>query len=476
MTAALVWFRRDLRVQDHAALHHALKTHRRVYCCFVFDTGILDPLPRRDRRVEFILRAVEEVDAALRETGGALIVRHGDPLIEVPQLAAELGVDEVYVNRDYEPAALARDAEVRHRLGSIGLLDFKDQVIFDRAEVMTQAGTPFSVFTPYKNAWLKKLDSDGLRSWPVDSYAGQLAPPAGARQLPTLRDLGFEAGAPGGEPLPAGMSGAQALFRDFIERIDDYARRRDFPAMNGCSGLSAHLRFGTISIRQLVAYAQAQPGQGAATWLSELIWRDFYHAVLWHHPRVVTQCFKPAFDALRWDSAPDLFDAWRAGRTGYPLVDAAMRQLAGSGFMHNRLRMITASFLSKDLGLDWRRGEAWFAEKLLDFDLAANNGGWQWAASTGCDAQPWFRIFNPVTQSEKFDAEGRFIRRYVPELARVPQKFIHAPWKMTTAQQTACGVSIGRDYPAPVVDHAAARIRTLARFQAVPRIGPVAEP
>ena len=471
MSSALVWFRRDLRVHDHAALHHALKTHLRVYCAFVFDTTILDPLPRRDRRVEFILRAVQEVAAALEEMGGALIVRHGDPLLEIPRLVEELGASALYFNRDYAPAAIARDAGINRRIlddkPGADCLDFKDQVIFDRAEVMTQAGSPFSVFTPYKNAWLKKLDAADLHSWPVEEYAAGLARPGGDTRLPTLTDLGFAPTDLGELRLPTGMSGAQAMFRDFIERIDDYAAKRDFPAVKGCSYLSAHLRFGTISIRQLAAHAHAEASRGAATWLSELIWRDFYHAILWHHPRVATQCFKPAFDALRWDTAHDLFAAWCAGRTGYPLVDAAMRQLVHSGWMHNRLRMVTASFLSKDLGLDWRQGEAWFAEKLLDFDLAANNGGWQWAASTGWDAQPWFRIFNPVTQSERFDAEGRFILRYVPELSRVPQKFIHAPWKMSAAEQAACGVHIGRDYPAPVVDHAAARARTLARFQAV---------
>lgn len=471
MSAALVWFRRDLRVQDHAALHHALQVHERVYCVFVFDTTILDRLPRRDRRVEFILRAVEDVAAALREMGGGLIVRHGDPRVEIPRLAAELGASAVYANRDYEPAAIARDEEVSRRLASADarFLDCKDQVIFERDEVMTQGGTPFSVFTPYKNAWLKRLGAADLQPWPVEALGSHLAPPPDRERMPTLRDLGFEATDLGELRLPTGMSGAQALFRDFIERIDDYAVARDFPAVKGCSYLSAHLRFGTISIRQLAAYAHVQPSRGAATWLGELIWRDFYHAILWHHPRVATQCFKPAFDALRWDDAPDLFAAWCAGRTGYPLVDAAMRQLAYSGWMHNRLRMVTASFLTKDLGLDWRRGEAWFAEKLLDFDLAANNGGWQWAASTGCDAQPWFRIFNPVTQSQKFDAEGRFIRRYVPELERVPQKFIHAPWTMSAADQAACTVVIGRDYPAPVVDHAAARTRTLERYKAIER-------
>jgi deoxyribodipyrimidine photo-lyase len=469
MTTALVWFRRDLRVQDHAALHHALNAHRRVHCVFIFDSNILDPLPRCDRRVEFILRAVEEVDAALRAMGGGLIVRQGDPCAEIPRLAGELGVDAVYANRDYAPAAIARDDEVNRRLASANsrLLDFKDQVIFERNEILTLGGTPFSVFTPYKNAWLKRLTSAELNPYPVEPHAAKLAPPPAGTSLPTLAQLGFETTDLASLRLPTGMSGAQALFRDFVERIDDYATARDFPAVKGCSYLSPHLRFGTISIRQLAAQAQGMPGRGAATWLSELIWRDFYHAVLWHHPRVVTHCFKPEFDALRWDPAPDLFSAWREGRTGYPLIDAAMRQLSQAGWMHNRLRMVTASFLTKDLGIDWRQGEAWFAEKLLDFDLAANNGGWQWAASTGCDAQPWFRIFNPVTQSEKFDPEGRFIRRYLPELKQIPQKFIHAPWRMAPADQAACGVLVGRDYPLPVVDHVLARARTLDRFKAV---------
>ena len=469
MSVALVWFRRDLRVQDHAALHHALNAHRRVHCVFVFDRTILDPLPRCDRRVEFILRAVEEVDAALRAMGGALIVRHGDPREEIPRLAGELGAAAVYANRDYEPLAIARDAEVNRRLAAADclLLDFKDQVVFERDELMTQGGTPFSVFTPYKNAWLRRLTPRDLEPFPIEAMAARLAPARAGDRLPGLEELGFVATDLAALRLPTGMSGAQMLFRDFAERIDDYAAKRDYPAQKGCSYLSAYLRFGTVSIRQLAAYAHAQSSRGAATWLSELIWRDFYHAILWHHPRVVSGCFKPEFDALHRDDAPELLAAWQAGRTGYPLVDAAMRQLDQAGWMHNRLRMVAASFLTKDLGIDWRRGEAWFAEKLLDFDLAANNGGWQWAASTGCDAQPWFRIFNPVTQSEKFDPEGRFILRYVPELREVPAKYLHAPWRMSAADQAACGVIIGRDYPVPVVDHAVARECTLRRYKSV---------
>lgn len=487
MTSALVWFRRDLRTFDHAALFHALKAHDEVYCVFVFDSTILDRLPRSDRRVAFILRAVEEVAEDLRRMGGALIILRGDPREEIPQLAARLGVQAVYANRDYEPAALQRDAAVAENIRRLTNADrlntvahdfflFKDQVIFECDEVLTQQGKPFAVFTPYKNAWLKQLTPYYLQAYPVDRYAAHLAAPdavttaclkEGAFGMPTLSELGFASMDPANLTLPTGMRGGRSLFLEFIERLDHYASDRDFPAANGTSSLSAHLRFGTVSIRQLAGYAHSQTGRGAATWLSELIWRDFYQMILWHHPHVVTQAYKPAMDALAWDDAPDLLGVWQQGKTGYPLVDAAMRQLMQTGFMHNRLRMVTASFLTKDLGIDWRLGERWFAERLLDFDLAANNGGWQWAASTGCDAQPWFRIFNPVTQSEKFDPHGHFIRRYVPELLSVPKQFIHAPWKMNASQQAACGISIGQDYPCPVVDHAVARERTLQRFSPV---------
>lgn len=488
MATALVWFRRDLRSYDHAALRYALEENDQVYCVFVFDTAILASLPKSDRRVEFIHHALVELDTSLRENGGALIVRHGNPVDEIPRLVASLGIDAVYVNRDDEPAAIARDDAVRSRCSGefakhgvapakrVGCAkptlravsnwrDFKDQVIFEGPEVLTQAGKPFSVFTPYKNAWLRALVPTTLAPHAVDFTSLHLAKPLANERIPTLVELGFESTNLKSLNLPTGMSGAQSLFRDFTERIDDYAERRNFPAVKGPSYLSTHLRFGTISIRQLTAYAHAQPSGGAQTWLSELIWRDFYHAILWHNPHVIKGCFKPQFDLLKWDNAPDLLVAWQHGKTGYPLVDAAMRQLLQTGYMHNRLRMVAASFLCKDLGLDWRLGEAWFAEKLLDFDLAANNGGWQWAASTGCDAQPWFRIFNPVTQSEKFDTEGKFIRRYVPELAKVTSKRIHAPWLMSDDEQVQCGVQIGVDYPAPVIDHALARERTLARYK-----------
>jgi deoxyribodipyrimidine photo-lyase len=469
MDAALVWFRRDLRLTDHAALFHALKAARRVYCAFVFDRAILDELLAEgcvaDRRVEFILASISEVHEALRRRGSALIVRHGYAAEEIERLAEDLRVDAVFAAEDYEPYARERDAKVSAALTAKGraLHLAKDQVIFARDEVLTGTGKPFSVFTPYKNAWLRTLEPAHLQPYPVERFARNLAPP-GARRMLALADIGFRPTNLAALGIPTGMSGARRLFDDFLARIDKYHERRDFPVVKGPSHLSAHLRFGTISIRELAGRAHALGGRGAETWLSELVWRDFYFMILDHHPHVVGHAFKPELESVQFDNDPERFSAWCEGRTGYPLVDAAMRQINQTGYMHNRLRMIAASFLVKDLHVDWRWGERYFAERLNDFDLAANNGGWQWAASTGCDAQPYFRIFNPVTQSEKFDPGGKFIRRYVPELARVPDRFIHAPWQMRPADQSACGFAIGRDYPPPIVDHASARQLTLERY------------
>lgn len=479
---ALVWMRRDLRAHDHAALYHALVAAKEVWCAFVFDATILDPLPREDRRVEFIRDSLVDLDGALRElgersgrSGCGLVVRHGVAADEVPRLAAELGVQAVYANHDDDPAALARDAAVRGRLADLGIALHlsKDHVIFERSEVLTAAGSPFTVYTPYKNAWLKKVNPFYLRSYPVHRHAAALAAvPDGFGGVPDLDRLGFRATNLHELKLPAGASGGERLVTDFLHRIDAYDETRDFPSLKGPSYLSTHLRFGTVSIRDLAraAHERAMAGsRGAQTWLSELIWRDFYHQILHHHPHVVGHAFKPEYDRVAFErgkEAEALFEAWCEGRTGYPLVDAAMAQLNRTGYMHNRLRMVTASFLVKDLGIDWRRGEAYFAEKLNDYDLAANNGGWQWAASTGCDAQPYFRIFNPVTQSEKFDGQGRFIRRYLPQLSALSDADIHAPWLARPVDLAAAGVRLDIDYPMPVVMHDAARARTLERYAA----------
>jgi deoxyribodipyrimidine photo-lyase len=474
---ALVWFRRDLRADDHAALSHALRAARAVWCVFVFDRNILEPLPRADRRVEFIRDSLVVLDEALARQGGGLVVLRGDPVAEIPRLARELGVTAVYANHDDEPYARSRDAGVRSVLAEAGI-DFrtrKDHVIFERDEVLTATGKPYAVFTPYKRAWLARLTSEHLASHAVAEHATALAPPpAGRRGVPALAALGFEA-TNLREHLEPGAHAASRLLEDFLGRIDRYAEARDFPAVKGPSYLSVHLRFGTVSIRTLAraAHERMQAGsRGAEVWLSELIWRDFYHQVLFHHPHVVARAFRPEYDAVQWEqgaAADAAFAAWCAGCTGYPLVDAAMRQLNETGYMHNRLRMVSASFLTKDLGIDWRRGERYFALQLNDFDLAANNGGWQWAASTGTDAQPYFRIFNPVSQSEKFDARGDFIRRYVPELAKLAAPAIHAPWVAGTEELAAAGVRLGETYPAPIVDHAQARKRTLERYGVVTR-------
>ena len=485
LATALVWFRRDLRADDHAALYHALKAARQVWCAFVFDIDILDPLPRADRRVEFIRDTVAELAQSLEalgerhgEAGPRLLVGHGGAAAEIVRMAERLHVQAVYANHDDEPQALERDAKVRGALADLGIAlhTSKDHVVFERNEVLTASGNPYSVFTPYKNAWLAKLEPFFLRAYPVERYAASLAPlPAGLdAAVPTLAALGFEATNLHSIPIATGSAGAHAAFDDFLERIGAYEEARNFPAVKGPSYLSVHLRFGTISIREVARHAvermESRPkstGRGAEVWLSELIWRDFYHQSLHHHPEIVDRSAKPEYEHIRWEhgkAADAHFAAWCEGRTGYPLVDAAMAQINQTGYMHNRLRMATASFLCKDLGIAWQRGERWFAEKLIDYDLAANVGGWQWAASTGSDAQPWFRIFNPVTQSEKFDVEGKFIRRYLPQLAGLPPDLIHAPWLARPVDLAGAGIELGRDYPEPIVNHEEARQRTLQRY------------
>lgn len=492
MQKALVWLRRDLRLYDNAALHHVLQESAQVWLAFIFDTNILNPLLKEDkddqgkrllthdRRVDFIWQGLQQIDAELRALGGGLIVRFGKPTELIPQIAKDLGVNTVFTNHDYEPSAIARDAQVEKSLEQLGIAfkDYKDQVIFERKEILTNSNTVFSVFTPYKNSWLKNLQAKDLAAFDCTPKPGQIAsvPKKFDFPLPTLESMGF---CPTGieSYLPPGSQGGQAFLEDFLHRIDQYQVGRDFPAVKGVSYLSTHLRFGMLSIRGLVREAHRRMlagSMGATIWLSELIWRDFYFMILANHPRLAEgKSFKPDYDNIVWESgntAKKLFAAWCEGKTGYPLVDAAMRQLNQTGYMHNRLRMVVASFLTKDLGIDWRWGEAYFAQHLNDFELSSNNGGWQWASSSGCDAQPYFRIFNPTTQSEKFDPEGKFIRRYLPQLEKLSKKSIHAPWKAGQIELEVAGIQLGKDYPLPIVDHDEARKKTLVRYSVVKKV------
>jgi len=477
----MMWFRRDLRLQDNKALFFALQNCKKLHAVFVLDKDILDHLPRADRRVEFIIESLHALDASIKHASGnlqaGLIVQFASAAQAIPQLAHELQVDAVFVNHDDEPQSLQRDAQVRGHLAKNGIHfeTHKDHVIFERSEVMTQSGTPYGVFTPYKNAWLKKLQAEHVRDHDASAWHERFCarPASHAKPVPSLEAIGFKSTNLKDLHLPVAPSGAQVLLEDFAPRMSHYKDTRDFPAIKGPSYLSTHLRFGTISIRALarMTWPLSLAGDlGASTWLSELIWRDFYHQILHHHPRVVKGAFKPEYDRIQWESgahAKKLFQAWCEGETGYPLVDAAMKQINQTGYMHNRLRMVVASILVKDLGIDWKWGEAYFATHLNDFDLAANNGGWQWASSSGCDAQPYFRIFNPITQSEKFDPEGKFIKKYLPQFKDWPSKALHAPWLHVDKGMTLSGMKMGKDYPLPIVDHAQARESTLKRYAVI---------
>jgi len=421
-STTLFWFRRDLRLTDNAGLYDALSKNEHVLPVFIFDTQILDKLENKaDRRVEFIYQTLLQLKAELEGIGSSLLILHGNPI----EIFKELNPKSVYTNHDYEPYARERDSQVEKILSSkkIGFKTFKDQVIFDREEVVKDDGTPYTIFTPYSKKWKAKLKPFYVKSYPVEKYYGSLKK-IKPLPVPTLAELGFE---------PTGASFPEKVIKSSI--IEKYHEQRNFPAFQSTTRLSVHLRFGTISIRKLVQLALKKN----ETWLNELIWRDFYHMILWHFPKV-EKAFKPSYDRVLWRNDPHEFEAWCEGKTGYPIVDAGMRELNATGFMHNRVRMIVASFLTKHLLIDWRWGEAYFAEKLLDFDLAANNGGWQWASGSGCDAAPYFRVFNPYLQTEKFDPDQKYIKQWVPEL--------NTP-----------------EYPAPIVDHTLARDRVLKAYK-----------
>ena len=426
-TVNICWFRRDLRLADNAALHHALKSNHPVVPVFIFDKNILDDLEAKaDRRVEFIHAALTEMQQALIPIESSLEVYYDFPVAAFKLLLKKYKIEKVFTNHDYEPYAISRDGAVEKLLKEAGTTfhTYKDHVIFEKDEVMKEDGSPYSIFTPYSRRWKATLNNFYLKSYPLKEYFSNFfkQPPMA---IPSLTRMGFVAV---DKPFPSKQLN--------IELIKKYKEQRDYPAINGTSRLGVHLRFGTISIRQLANKAKEM----SDVFLNELIWRDFYQMILWNFPHVAHgKAFRPEYDFIQWRNNEKEFQQWCGGMTGFPIVDAGMRELNATGFMHNRVRMIVASFLTKDLLIDWRRGEAYFAEKLLDYDLASNNGGWQWASGSGCDAAPYFRIFNPTRQTENFDKQLQYIRKWIPELDDF-------------------------SYPAPMVEHDTARKRCLELY------------
>ncbi len=427
-SVTLFWFRRDLRLDDNSGLFRALQWGGKVLPLFIFDPDILDKLEERaDRRIPFISGALQEMQIRLQQAGSSLVVFHLPPLEAFRQLLTHYNVEAVFANTDYEPEALQRDRAIAALLREQGIPFFvgKDQVVFEKEEVVKPDGTPYTVFTPYAKAWKRKLTVNPIRHFASEQLLSRFLP-MNPRPLPGLGELGF----------------SDSGYRYVLPAIDrsviiNYDITRNYPAIAGTSGLSPHLRFGTVSIRRMAELA----AELNETWLNELIWREFFMSVLYHFPLVTEHPFKAKYAQVAWRNQPGEFDLWCNGQTGFPMVDAGMRQLMATGVMHNRVRMVVASFLTKHLLIDWRWGEAWFARHLLDYELASNNGNWQWAAGTGCDAAPWFRIFNPMEQARKFDPENRYIQRWVPE-AGTPH------------------------YPEPMVNHADARNRALQTYSA----------
>lgn len=427
MSKAIFWHRRDLRLEDNAGLFKACQSATEVQPVFIFDTEILKELDKTDARVEFIHQEIERLSTEYASHNLYLRVEIGNPVEIIPALAKELQINHVFTNRDYEPYALQRDKTLYDILQSMGIsfTGAKDHVIFEKNEVMKGDGTPYTVFTPYSRKWKERLSQEPISLHDSKGALNRVQGIDKAPKIPRLTDLGFE---------PSGLNFPSTEVEDLL--ISKYSDQRNFPAKPGTSKLGIHLRFGTISIRTLAL--KALPLN--ETYLNELIWREFYQMIIYHFPYTVTGAFRPAYDAVVWEDNPEHFKRWCEGTTGYPLVDAGMRELNATGFMHNRVRMVTASFLTKHLLIDWSLGEAYFAKKLLDFELASNIGGWQWAAGGGCDAAPYFRVFNPTAQQEKFDPKLEYIKRWVPEYG-------------TPA------------YPQPIIEHTFARNRVLDRFK-----------
>lgn len=428
---ALFWFRRDLRLNDNSGLFNALKENPRVLPVFIFDTEILGKLEdTQDPRVTFIYQTVTDLKEELQKKKSDLLIRHGLPLEVFKGLIEKMSISAIYTNHDYEPGARERDEKVARWAHSKGIVfkTFKDQTLFEKEEILSDAGKPYTVYTPYKKKVLSHLNDFYLKSYPNDLYESAYVKVQKPEKMLLFQDLGFS-------PSSLSFPGLDLS----IETLKQYAKDRDFPALSqGTTHLGLHLRFGTVSVRELAREGRKH----SDVWLSELIWRDFFMQILWHFPLVEKQSFRPEYDKIAWRNSPADFQRWAEGNTGYPLVDAGMRELNATGHMHNRVRMVTASFLCKHLLIHWSEGERYFAKKLLDYDLSANNGNWQWAAGTGCDAAPYFRIFNPTAQAEKFDPKNEYIKKWVPEFS-------------------------GFKYPRPMIDHVEARGRCLHEFTKV---------
>ncbi|MCB9189826.1 MAG: deoxyribodipyrimidine photo-lyase [Flavobacteriales bacterium] len=423
----IFWFRRDLRLEDNAALYYALKENSNVLPIFIFDKNILDKLDsRKDNRVSFIYKCVTALKISLQKYGSDLKVFYGTPEDVFKTLISQVEVKKIYTNRDYEPDAISRDKKILELCTNHGIsfIAKKDQVIFDRNEILKSDGSPYTVYTPYSKQWKTKLNDFYIKEYPTTDYLKNLKQ-VKAESMLEIEKIGFQ------------LENTISIVYDVnINILKNYHNTRDIPSIHGTSRLSTHLRFGTVSIRKLVRIAL----QSNEKWLNELIWRDFYQMILYHFPQTTDNAFKPKYDLIEWENNENHFNAWCEGKTGYPIVDAGMRELNTTGFMHNRVRMIVASFLTKHLLIDWRWGERYFAEKLLDFDLASNVGGWQWAAGSGCDAAPYFRVFNPYLQTEKFDPDEKYIKQWVPEYK-------------------------SPNYPKPIVNHKMARERVLDRYK-----------
>jgi deoxyribodipyrimidine photo-lyase len=462
MKTTIWWVRRDLRLSDNQALTGALKAGNQVLPVFVLDQRLLRSPYCGEKRLDFLFDGLRELDISLRKRGSSLVVRRGDPVQVLAGLMNEVNADAVYAEEDYSPFARSRDETIANQ---IPLQLFGGLTVQHPNMVVKPDGLPYTVFSPFKKAWLSHFQRGGILPAPE-----VIPSPAGIRSE-AIPDQSAEAGK---GLFKAGEERARFILENFADHsINDYTEARNRVDLDGTSGLSSYLRFGMLSARQAVESAwqaeeraaDRESRNGAETWLNELIWREFYQAVLYHFPDVRKKSFRKEFREMQWLNREEDFSAWTQGQSGYPVVDAAMRQLLATGWMHNRARMIVASFLTKDLLIDWRWGEKFFMQHLVDGDPAANNGGWQWAAGTGTDAAPYFRVFNPILQGKKFDPTGDYVRRWVPELANVPDGFIHSPWLMPNELQLHYGVKIGTTYPAPIVEHGLARQRALDAYK-----------